>query len=241
MTMQISQELVFQFLGADDSFPIDFDDAWQWIGWPSKRNGKDVLENNFEEGSDFLLKGSKSPTGGRPSEWIVLTVDCFKSLAMMAGTDKGREVRRYFLNCEKELRQRLEAERSQQPKQLIGTYTRRVSLSFQMPEPPGCFSVFHRSSHLLIYVEVELGLPIDQFDLLDGSVGTRWARYRKNQPWAGERVPYVHKFPDHRGEQEAWAYPVSEFQYFDEWLRSTYIPAHLPVYLEKKYGAVVAA
>ena len=61
-------------------FPVDLDDAWKWIGCSEKSDAKAVLKNNFEEGVDFLGKGPKTSSGGRPSEWIVLTVDCFKSL-----------------------------------------------------------------------------------------------------------------------------------------------------------------
>ena len=47
----------------------------------------------------------KTPEGGRPSEFIKLTIDCFKSFGMMAGTEKGKEIRRYFLMCERQLKQ----------------------------------------------------------------------------------------------------------------------------------------
>lgn len=234
--IDLSRELILMLLESSEEFPIDLDDAYPWIGWSKKQDAKDVLTNNFVEGVDFLRKGVKSPSGGRPSEWIVLTVDCFKSLSMMAGTPKGREVRQYFIDCETELKRRIKEEGK---RQVIGAYTKRVSLGFQMPEPPGHFTVFHKSSHLLIYVEVQLKMPVDTFDLLDGSVGIRWAKYRTNHAWAGQRISYEHVFPDRRGTQAPWAYPLSELQYFDEWLRDVYIPNHLPDYLKKKYGAIV--
>jgi hypothetical protein len=46
--------------------------------------------------------------GGHNKEQIRLTVDCFKSLGMMAGTDKGTEIRRYFLKCERIAKQAVE-------------------------------------------------------------------------------------------------------------------------------------
>ena len=234
--LELSRDLVLMLLESSEDFPVDLDDAYPWIGWSKKQDSKDVLTNNFSEGQDFLRKGVKSSSGGRPSEWIVLTVDCFKSLAMMAGTPRGREVRQYFLGCESELKRRL---KEQGERQVIGAYTKRVSLSFQMPEPSGYFTVFHKSSHLLIYVEIQLKMPIDKFDLLDGSVGIRWAKYRAEQEWAGERIPYKHVFPDHRDVQSAWAYPLMELQYFEGWLRDIYIPKYLSDYLRKKYGSLV--
>ncbi|HEY9874506.1 MAG TPA: hypothetical protein V6D12_13780 [Candidatus Obscuribacterales bacterium] len=96
-----NQNTALTLLNSPESFPVDFDDAWQWLGYASKRNGKDTLINNFLEGVDFLRSSTKSPTGGRPSEFIQLTIDCFKMLGMMAGTEKGKEIRAYFLECEK--------------------------------------------------------------------------------------------------------------------------------------------
>lgn len=71
----------------------------------------------------FLLNGSlnlsrpsaKSPTGGRPSEQLYLTVDCFKQLCMMANTEKGREVRKYFLECERKLKDVLRSQFNPEP------------------------------------------------------------------------------------------------------------------------------
>jgi len=89
---------------------------------------------------------------------------------MMAGTPKGREVRQYFLTCEAELKRQVA---KQGIHRVMGTYAKRVSLGFQMAEPEGYFTVFHKSSNLLIYVEMEMKIPVNQFDLLDGSVGIR--------------------------------------------------------------------
>jgi hypothetical protein len=86
--MEFSHELALSLVQSTEPFPIDFDDGWKWLGWKKKQDAKSVLFNNFSEEIDFLRLGVKSSTGGRRSEWIVLTIDCFKSLAMMAGTSK---------------------------------------------------------------------------------------------------------------------------------------------------------
>jgi phage anti-repressor protein len=99
--MEFSHELALALVQSVDPFPIDFDDAWQWVGYSTKQKAKSKLTHHFEEGIDFLTKRLKTPQGGRPSEQINLTIDCFKSFGMMAGTDKGKEIRRYFLECER--------------------------------------------------------------------------------------------------------------------------------------------
>ncbi len=115
----LNPALVFALLKSSELFPIDFDDAWQWVGWTRKSTAKEILISNFVESVDFCRKGFKSPNGGRPSEWILLTVDCFKSLAMMAGTPKGRRIRQYFLSCEAELKRKLEQEQETHKKRVI--------------------------------------------------------------------------------------------------------------------------
>lgn len=96
-------DLTLQFskiLESDEEFPVDFDDAWQWIGYSKKENAFRALSDSFEEGQDFSSQLSKS-TGGRPSMEIRLTTDCFKAFCMMAKTPKGKEVRSSYLTLEK--------------------------------------------------------------------------------------------------------------------------------------------
>lgn len=104
MTIELSESLVFALVESDEQFPVDLDDAWQWIGYSEKRKSLNRLKNNFVDGEDFLSIRSKTPQGGRPSDQYLLTTDCFKCLSMMAGTEKGKEVRRYFLDCERTLK-----------------------------------------------------------------------------------------------------------------------------------------
>lgn len=61
---------------------------------------------------DFLLQGGeevyaqkgKNPFGGRPLVEYWLTLDAAKHIAMMAGTEKGFQVREYFIECERQAR-----------------------------------------------------------------------------------------------------------------------------------------
>ena len=92
--MNFNRDLAIALLESTEEYPVDFDEAWQWLGYSTKQKAKSKLEENFEEGIDFLTKGLKSSTGGRPSDLIVLTIDCFKSMGMMAGTEKGKQIRR---------------------------------------------------------------------------------------------------------------------------------------------------
>lgn len=65
---------------------------------------KDRIDKyDFIKDVDFtsFLEKPKKPTGGRPSEEYVLTLDTAKEIAMVQNNKKGKEARRYFINIEK--------------------------------------------------------------------------------------------------------------------------------------------
>lgn len=102
MLEQFSLSVAESLYQSESFFPVDLDLAWKWLGYKEKRNALQTVKSNFEEGSDFLCNRTKSPSdGGRPSDKYCLSLDCFKCLAMMAGTEQGKQVRIYFLECEK--------------------------------------------------------------------------------------------------------------------------------------------
>lgn len=76
--------------------------------WMSRR----IEEYEFVENSDFCTFLSKS-TGGRKATEYLLTLDMAKELAMVERTEKGRLVRRYFIECERRFREM--SERAQLP------------------------------------------------------------------------------------------------------------------------------
>jgi phage anti-repressor protein len=56
----------------------------------------------FEEGIDLLFNEQLGTLDvPRSKEHIFLTVDCFKTWGMMANTPQGKEIRLYFLECER--------------------------------------------------------------------------------------------------------------------------------------------
>jgi phage anti-repressor protein len=75
-------------------------------GWITRR----VDEYSFLEGVDFVTsegsgrgftENSVKPSGGRPRKDYHLTLDMAKELSMVERTPKGREARRYFIECER--------------------------------------------------------------------------------------------------------------------------------------------
>lgn len=63
---------------------------------------KRMFEYGFIEGMDFTSFLTES-NGGRPSNDYALTLDCAKEIAMLQRSEKGKEARQYFIECEKRL------------------------------------------------------------------------------------------------------------------------------------------
>ena len=86
-----------------NEFPINLENVFKMIGFAHKKNAKRTLENNFTKDEDYkevLLPREQNSKGGRPEEQIMLNVDTFKNLCMMAKTEKGKNIRKYYVKLE---------------------------------------------------------------------------------------------------------------------------------------------
>lgn len=233
--LTFSQDLALDLYSSKESHPIDFDDAWQWLGYARKDVALKALKSNFEEGVDFSTQKRKTPSGGRPSDYTSLTVDCLKAFGMMAGTSQGKQIRKYFLECERLVK----AQSNPTPKKAIAYYSDRVAdIRKNLRKPKGSWCVIEKCNHLLLEVE-KSGYPIDQMDLLDGSIGRKWSDYRKqhNMPDAKKDADY--QLPHCPHPVPILCYPNTELGIFSEWLEDIYEQQYMNKYLQGKYGKMV--
>ena len=77
----------------------DLHDALE-VGTPYDKWFPRMCESGFSEGTDFSTKMSES-TGGRPAMDADISIDMAKEICMIQRTEKGKEVRKYFLDLEK--------------------------------------------------------------------------------------------------------------------------------------------
>jgi phage anti-repressor protein len=70
---------------------------------------KRMFEYGFEEDRDFTPILAKS-IGGRPSTDFALTLDTAKEIAMLQRTEKGKQARHYFIECEKRVQKSVSLE-----------------------------------------------------------------------------------------------------------------------------------
>lgn len=101
-TRTVSARKLHEFLGSKQDFST----------WIKAR----IKQYSFEENTDYLLTlhktGELKTRGLQGKTEYFLTIDMAKELAMVERNEKGKQARRYFINCEKKL---LESKQKQLP------------------------------------------------------------------------------------------------------------------------------
>jgi len=127
MAMLLTKEIILSQLDSTEEFPIALSEAWEWLGYTRKDNAaRAFLALDFEKGVEYLssedaelqlgtrveslaeggdgiiLINEDNSKRGAKSKDIYLSIDTFKAWCMSAHTAKGKAVRRYYIQVEKE-------------------------------------------------------------------------------------------------------------------------------------------
>jgi len=108
------EKLVEQTYNADDEFCIDLDalftdetgemiPIWKWSGYSTKQKAINKIYK-LKEGIDFLLNQNVKQTdgrGGHNNHQYLFTKDGFKQFLMLSNTERGKQIRLYFIDVEK--------------------------------------------------------------------------------------------------------------------------------------------
>lgn len=116
----------------------------------------------------------------------------------------------------------------------------RVGLTYHTV-PDGYFSIFKELSDLIVTL-LRQGANLGTKFIPDISVGMAWGkRWTKENLDVvyGDRIRYDHNYPGYfpqalSNPQPAFCYPDEALPEFRKWLRDTYIPKQMPVYLGSK-------
>ncbi|WP_294406053.1 antA/AntB antirepressor family protein [uncultured Clostridium sp.] len=90
----VSAKELHEFLGVKSKF----------ADWIKNR----INKYGFIENVDFATLSKNLENGGKEKDYII-TIDMSKELSMVENNDKGREARRYFIECEKRLNNPVQA------------------------------------------------------------------------------------------------------------------------------------
>lgn len=82
-------------------------DVYEWLGYSTYQHAQTAFDNcGFAETLDFTIvtEKRKNGFGFREVKDICMTADCFKAFAMQARTERGKQVRLYYIECERQLK-----------------------------------------------------------------------------------------------------------------------------------------
>ena len=129
-------------------FVIDLDNIWKWLGFSRKEHCKTSLVKHFTNDIDYkcLLpqireqnNELKESRGGHNKEQILLNIETFKSLCMLAGTEKSKEIRMYYLKLE-EVLQEVILEESKELQDQLQEKIEKIQMLENKPEMEGFYS-----------------------------------------------------------------------------------------------------
>lgn len=200
------------------------------------KNHRDVLRAismmecspEFRE-RNFALSSYRSAQN-RVLPMYIIGRDGFTMLVMSFTGPKAATFREEFID---EFNRMEEVLRLGKTPVLLPTYSNRLLSEPTTKCPSTHWSIFDQSHSIMFFVEKYIG-SVSEYDLVDGSIGIHWSRYRQYKPWKGESASYPHEYNDQRGDRECKCYPWSELQYFQDWLKE-YKSKHLLDYLSSKY------
>lgn len=107
---------------------INLDDIWNWLGFSQKIKAKELLLKNFTKDIDYkfasldTIKIKKEGRGGYNKEIILLNTNTFKLVCLLAGTEKAKQIHKYYVKLESVLHQIIKEESEEfknQIKQLV--------------------------------------------------------------------------------------------------------------------------
>ncbi|GJD58366.1 antA/AntB antirepressor family protein [Methylobacterium dankookense] len=144
----------------------------------------------FAEGVDFTTYSAVSEKGGRPSVEYALTIDTAKELAMVERNARGREARRYFIDCER----RAKAAAPAVPQTLPEALRLAADLAEKVTQQAEAIAVLEpRAAALDTLAETEgtfctrdaaKALAMPEKDLRAYLAGNGWIyRRARNEPW----------------------------------------------------------
>ena len=89
---------------ATNDYLINLEDVYKMIGFANKGNAMKTIKSNFVENEDYKIAlfhmEKRKNEGGFNKETVMLNTDTFKNLCMIVKTDKGKEIRKYYVKLE---------------------------------------------------------------------------------------------------------------------------------------------
>lgn len=181
---------------------------------------------NFEE-STYSIRGKAYPI-------YYVTRDGFSFLAMGYTGGKAAKFKEAFIAAFNKMADELMILRNKGMQPLLQTYQLRMLSEPAKSCPSNRWCIFTQASKIMFLIDKHIG-SLSEYDLVDGSIGSHWVKYRTGKVWAKTVSHYWHEYKDKRGKQMSNCYEFTELEHFQVWLDTVYCPIHLHEYLHNKF------
>lgn len=97
---------LYMYMNYDSTndYPINLEHIFEMIGFANKGNAMKTIKHNFTVNEDYKIAlvhtEKRKNEGGANKEDVMLNIDTFKNLCMLAKTDKGKKIRSYYVKLE---------------------------------------------------------------------------------------------------------------------------------------------
>ncbi len=147
---------------------------------------------DFVEGEDYTVHKIMNQWNQVDSIEYYLTIEAGKELAMVENNEKGREVRRYFIECERRAKAPVDPMKILSDpvamRGLLLTYTEKVlsleSKVVELTPKAAALDLISASNDALTFTEAAKILEVKRKDLFLRLQTERWI-YRRNGSWLG--------------------------------------------------------
>lgn len=115
----------YSYINYDEykDFVISLDDIWNWLDFSQKIRAKELLLKHFTKDVNFKIVSNndfrKEGRGGHNKEIILLNVNTFKLLCLLAETEKAKQIHKYYIKLESILHQIIKEESEEFKNQIL--------------------------------------------------------------------------------------------------------------------------
>ncbi len=99
----IKNFFIYQKYNPLTDYVVELEKIYEWLGYSRHSDLKRVLLKHFKEDEDYkivFIQLDKNPLGGRPAEKIMMNVNCFKNLCLIAQTEEAKKIHKYYVKLE---------------------------------------------------------------------------------------------------------------------------------------------
>lgn len=150
-----------------------------------------MVEYGFSEGQDFI-RNSESNGRGRPTVNHVISLDMAKEISMIQRTDKGKQARQYFIECEKryqagEMSELDEAKLVQRALQITYRQVRELeAVNAEMQPKASYFDEFVAGEDLIQFRTLANQLEIKESALRQILIDHKWIYRVEGNRWSNK-------------------------------------------------------